>query len=102
MASRLQLHEEICEVQGSRNAYFQAPGKDRMIYPCTVYKLNRVQQRHANDKSYLKFPNYQLIIMDRDPDSTIWSDMMDHFKYCSFDRHYVADDINHWVLSLYY
>lgn len=102
MGSRLELHEELCEVLGSRNAYFQGPGKDRMIYPCIVYKLNKVQQRHANDKLYLKIPNYQLIVMDLDPDSSIWSDIMDRFKYCSFDRQYVADNINHWVLSLYY
>lgn len=102
MGSRLKLHEEICEVLGSRNAYFQGPGKDRMIYPCVVYKLDKVSTRRADDLAYLKLPRYTITIMDRDPDSEIWSNMMDHFKYCSFDRTYASDNINHWVLSIYY
>lgn len=102
MGSRLELHEELCEVLGSRNAYFQGPGKDRMSYPAVVYKLENVNVKNADNKHYLKYPRYSLTIIDRDPDSTIWSDMMEHFKYCYFDRSYTADNLNHWTLSIYY
>lgn len=102
MGSRLELHEEICEVLGSRNAYFQGPGKDRMSYPAVVYELDRVLVKHANDKPYLKLPRYKITVIDWDPDSTIWENLIDNFKYCNFERYYKVDNLNHWTLSLYY
>jgi hypothetical protein len=28
--------------------------------------------------------------------------ILNHFQLCSFDRTYVADNLNHFVLTLYY
>lgn len=102
MGSRLELHEELCKVLGSRNAYFQGPGQDRMSYPAVKYNLDGVNTKKADNKNYLMLNRYSLTVIDRDPDSTIWSDLIDHFKYCSFNRFYKADNLNHWSLTLYY
>ena len=56
MASRLELHEELCEVLGSRNAYFQTPENVKMEYKPTGairYKLGGKNLKRANNKIYL-------------------------------------------------
>ena len=102
MGSRLELHEELCEVLGSRNAYFQGPGADRMIYPAIKYDMARPTVRKADNKNYLMLPAYDIIIIDPDPDSTIWQDLMNRFQYCYFNRFYKADNLNHWSLTIHY
>ena len=37
MDRRLQLHEELCSVLGSRNVYFQPPETIKLTYPCIIY-----------------------------------------------------------------
>ena len=37
MERRLELHEALCEVLGSRNVYFQPPDNVTMRYPCFVF-----------------------------------------------------------------
>lgn len=102
MASRLQLHEELCELLGSRNVYFQPPTSLLMEYPCIRYSKTGVNQRRANGKRYISTNRYELIVIDYDPDSPIPDMILDHFEMASFDRPYVANNLNHFVITLYY
>ena len=100
--SRLNLHEELCEILGSRNVYYQPPESVKMRYPCIKYSRSGINQRHANDKSYNNTNRYEIIVIDLDPDSVIPDKILEHFKMCSFDRGYVSDNLNHNVYTLYY
>lgn len=102
MASRLKLHEELCEILGTKNVYFQPPASVKMIYPCIRYSLSSVDSIYANDKNYKNTKRYEIIVIDRDPDSDIYEKILNHFEMCGFDRPYVSDNLNHWVLTLYY
>lgn len=102
MASRLELHEELCEILGSRNVYFQPPESVKMTYPCIRYDLSAVDQRHADDKTYYSSRRYEIIVIDRDPDSEIPFAVLDSFQMSRFDRKYTADNLNHFVITLYY
>lgn len=102
MASRLKLHEEFCEILGNRNVYFQSPGKPGMKYPCIKYSLSGLDNRHANNKIYRNTDRYEVIVIDYDPDSEIHKRIIEHFQMCSYDRCYVADNLNHHVLTIYY
>lgn len=101
MASRLNLHEELCEILGSRNVYFQPPASIRMKYPAIVYKRTQLNTRHANDKLYLSKTGYQVTIIDENPDSEIVEKMME-FPMCSFNTHFTSDGLNHDVFTIYY
>ncbi len=100
--SRLELHEKLVNVLGSRNVYFQPPETVRMKYPAIVYELYRVYQRFADNYSYKKAHGYSVTIID--PDNGIdWIDkMLDSFPYCALERVYIADNINHYSFILYY
>lgn len=102
MASRLKLHEELCEILGSLNVYFQPPESAKIKYSCIKYSLVGIDQKYAGNKLYNTRNRYEVIVMDFDPDSDIPAKIMNHFEMCSFDRWYAADKINHFVLTLYY
>lgn len=101
MASRLDLHEILCGVLNSRNCYFQPPSSVRMQYPAIVYSRKDVEKRSADDMSYRKLPSYELVLIDKNPDSEFVDKLLD-LPYCSFDRHYESDNLNHDVFTLYF
>ena len=102
MASRLELHEELCALLGSRDVYFQPPESVRLKYPCIVYSLSGVNKINANNKHYKLDKRYEITVIDSDPDSEFSDKILEHFQMCSFDRAFVSDNLNHWVHSLYY
>ena len=102
MANRLDLHKELCELIGSTNVYFQPPASLSMKYPCVKYSLSRIDVLHADDRNYKNIRQYTVTVIDRNPDSELPDLIMNHFRMCSFDRAYPADNLNHTVLTLYY
>ena len=101
MASRLDLHEILCGVLNSRSCYFQPPSSVRMQYPAIVYSRKDVEKRSADDMSYRKLSSYELVLIDKNPDSEFVDKLLD-LPYCSFDRHYESDNLNHDVFTLYF
>lgn len=99
--SRLDLHEELCKILGSRFVYFQAPESVKMSYPCIRYSKDKADLTYADDSRYLKQNRYTITIIDKNPDSEI-PDRLEELQYCSHDRNYVADNLNHFVYELYY
>ena len=102
MASRLELHEELCDILGSRNAYFQPPASIKLNYPCIVYSISSVNKQNANDKMYKSTNEYKVVVIDSDPDSEIPNKIIANFPMCRFDRAYTSDNLNHSALALYY
>jgi len=102
MASRLQLHEELCSVLGSRKCYYQPPETVKMAYPCIRYELTKSSTRHANDKTYIITHRYEVMLIDKNPDSIIPDRILTHFPMCSLDRTFTADNLYHFVFYIYY
>ena len=102
MASRLELHEELCEILGSRNVYFQAPSSVKMQYDAIRYELSDKDLKRANNKIYQNTNQYSGVVITRDPDTTIPNEILSHFEMCSFGRPYTADNLNHYPFTLYY
>lgn len=101
MPSRLNLQTELESILGSRSVYFQPPSSVRMQYPAIVYSRKDIEKRSANDGAYRKLPSYEVILIDKNPDSKFVDKILD-LPYCSFDRHYESDNMNHDVFTLYY
>lgn len=101
MASRLTLQRELEELLGSSNVYFQPPSSVKMRYPAIRYSLSNMQNNHADNLVYKHSKAYELILIDPDPDS-IFIDKLLRLPYCRFDRCYPADNLNHYIFTLYY
>lgn len=102
MARRLKLHEELCTLLGSTNVYFQPPESLKMQYPCIKYSLSGIDQKRANDHGYRFTKRYEVIVLTHGPGSDIPDKVHNHFQMCSFDRAYAADNLNHYVYTIYY
>lgn len=102
MAERLTLHEEFCELLGSRNVYFQSPESVKMSYDAIRYQLGGKDILRANDGIYRKVNRYEGVIITRNPDTTLPDELLEHFEMCSLGRPYTADNLNHYPFTLYY
>ena len=100
MLTRLELHEELCNILGSRNVYFQPPASVRMSYPAIVYALNNVDSHIADNDIYGQNLQYMLTLIDEDPDSEVF-DRLRRYRRARFVRPYVADNLNHYVFTVY-
>lgn len=102
MLDRLDLHEKLCDILGTRNVYYQPPASVKMKYPCIRYSSDGVDVNHANDFAYNYTKRYEGVIIDPNPDSTTPYSILMHFPMCSLGSSYTADNLNHFPFTLYY
>lgn len=103
MARRLNLHEEFKEILGNKNVYYQPPASVKMEYPCITYSRHPGADKHnANDKLYMSTDRYDVTVIDRNPSTNIPDKILQHFPMCTSDREYSADNLNHYVFTIYY
>ena len=102
MGSRLELHEEFCVILGTESVYFQPPASVQMKYPCIRYSKGAPSIKRANNGIYKNTNRYEVTVIDPDPDSEIPDKLMRHFSMCTWDRSYVANNLNHTVLTIYH
>lgn len=115
--SRLSLHQQLLDVikpfyeeevwedlleKKELPCYFEPPTGMQLSYPCIIYHWEGNQDDKANNKRYRKFRRYSLVVIDYDPDSEIPDLLIDSFSYCSMDRKFTAENLNHFSLTLYY
>ena len=101
MASRLNLHNELIKMLGTNNVYYQPPESIKMKYPAIVYSKSNIRSTFANDSRYFAKNRYELIVISNKPDDPVVDKLLS-LQYCSFDRHYTSDNLNHDAFTLYY
>lgn len=104
MRDRTELQAELEDLLGSRNVYFQPPEDIRMKYPCFVYERSSLRAKFADDNQrYQMYFRYQITYITKNPDTNdLITRMLDRFEYCTYERHFVVDGLNHEVFNLYY
>ena len=101
MADRLDLQGLLEELLESRNVYYQSPESVKMQYPAIRYSKKNIQSAYANNSKYLMRDCYELIVISRKPDDPVIKKLL-ALPYCSYDRQYIADNLYHDVLTIYY
>lgn len=101
MVQRLDLQVILVGLLGSRHVYFQPPPSITLVYPCIIYKRRDEDVIHAGNQPYHRRKQYEIKVIDRNPDSLI-PDKIADLPLCTFDRHYTADDLNHDVYKLFF
>lgn len=99
--SRLELHELLVNILGSRYVYYQPPENFKLKYPCIVYERSDIRTVNADNKKYATHKKYSVTVIDKNPDSDV-PDKILELPYSSFDRHFVYDNLNHDVLTVFY
>lgn len=98
---RLELHNRLLDILGSNNVYYQPPSTVNMSYPAIVYSRDNINNIYADDDVYNQTRNYQITVIDRDPDSII-VDKISRIKRIKFTRHYTTNNLNHDVFNIHY
>lgn len=101
MADRLDLQGLLEELLESRNVYYKPPESTKMQYPAIRYSKKSIQSVYANNSKYLMRDCYELIVISRSPDHPVIKKLL-ALPYCSYDRQYIADNLYHDVLTIYY
>ncbi len=99
MAPRLELQslfESLTEY-----VYFQPPTNINVQFPCIIYERDGGKSEHAGNKMYLHTKQYQVTVIDRDPDSDL-PDQVIELPLCKFNSFYTADNLNHNVFTLFF
>lgn len=95
------LHDILCDILGSSNCYFSPPADIEMTYPCFIYNYTNDLDSFADNIHYNYSKRYTITYITEDPDSNI-SELMRKLPYCSSDRNFAVDGLNHFVYTLYY
>ena len=101
MADRLELHSVLQELLGSSNVYYQSPESIKMQYDAIRYSKKNIDSKYANDRKYSMTDCYEVTVISRLPDNPVIKKLLS-LPYCSYDRHYIADNLHHDVLTIYW
>jgi hypothetical protein len=86
----------ICE-----NVYYCPPSGHKLKYPCIIYDRRYTKTEFANNKPYTLDTSYTITVIDKNPDSEI-TPQIERLEKCSFDRHFVTDNLYHDVFTIYH
>ena len=101
MGDRILLQKKLEGILGSREGYYQPPDSIKMRYPAIRYNRKDIDVKYANNKIYSSMTAYELVLIDANPDSVFIQKIME-LPFCSYDRHYPAENLNHEVFTIYY
>lgn len=95
------LHDILSEIVGPDKCYFDPPATMNMKYPCIRYIYSNDVDTYADNKHYLMARRYIVTVIDENPDSKI-PEKLRELPYCTSDRNYTVDGLNHFTFILYY
>lgn len=101
MADRLLLQAKLETILGSRHVYYQPPEGVKIQYPAIIYNRDDIYNTFADNIVYVQDHKYSITVIDEDPDST-FVQLVSKIPRIKFVRHYVSDNLNHDVFTLYY
>ena len=101
MNRRLELQSILESFIGNSNVYYQPPENLKMEYPCIRYYVSDITSSHADNINYVNTIGYEIVVIDKHPDNPVIEKILG-LPLSSYDRHYIADNLNHDVLRVYY
>lgn len=81
--------------------YYQPAENIQMSYPAIIYTRYNIDNVSANNNVYLQGTTYQVVVIDKDPDSEIVN-RLSYFPTARFSKHYATEGLNHDVFTIIY
>lgn len=99
--TRLTLQTKLEDLLGSKHVYYQPPENLKMEYPAIRYSKSDEEDIYANNIKYISMSVYDLVVIDKKPDNPVIKKLLE-LPYSEFNRHYVADGLNHDIIRIFY
>ena len=100
---RIQVQALLERVLGSKNVYYQPPSGaklSKLDFPAIVYSLKRIQNESADNFPYIQNSAYEVILIHREPDCGVVSELMKLPK-CYHERRYTSNNLYHDAFTIY-
>lgn len=102
MRSRLDFDEELRDLIGNSNVYYQPPESIKMKFPCIIYKWTDVDMKRADNFSYHSTRCYDVTVVSKDPDFYLFDEIIERFPMCRAGRSFTYDNLTHRTYTIYY
>lgn len=102
MASRQKLDEELVNLLGCKNVYFQPPSSVTLKYPCIIYSLSRTDVARADNRNYIKTNEYHVKHIFKSLSNELKDQLLENFQMISHDARFVADGMYNDEFTLFY
>lgn len=102
MKTWVDLGDELKQILGKPNVYYQSPSNVTMKYPAFRYKLENPSDRHANNRIYATFNRYTIYHIYKDPREDLIDELKDHFLMISGPSRNIVDGLYQDMYELYY
>lgn len=99
MAPRLELQTLLESI--TPHVYFQPPNNLELQYPCIVYQRDGGRSEYADNRPLWHTKRYQVTVIDRNPDTEL-PDKVVELPMSEFSRAFMADNLNHYVINLFF
>ena len=99
--TRINLQVKLEELLDSKHVYYNPPENLKMEYPAIRYSKNDIENTYASNIKYISRDVYDLVVIDKKPDNPVIKKLLE-LPYSEFDRHYVADGLNHDIIRIFY
>ena len=96
------MHEDLCELLGSRNVYYQPPSSVLMNYDAIRYELSEKDALYADNRAYRLINRYDGVVITRNADCATPDALINFFEMCSLGKPYTANNLYHFPFTLYY
>lgn len=101
MDNRVEFQNQLEQLLGSRNVYFQPPENIKIEYPAIIYSRTRIDTTFANNNGYKLDHAYQVVYVHSDPDDPV-IDKLALFPTSRFQREFTSDNLYHDVFIIYF
>ena len=101
MDHRIEFHNEMKQLLGFNNVYFQPPENVKIKYPAIIYSRTRIDTTFANNNGYKLDHAYQVVYVHSNPDDPL-IDQLALFPTARFQREYTSDNLYHTVFIIYF
>lgn len=106
MRSRKELSPILHNIMASKyknfKVYWQPPTGTKMVYPCLIYNLDKINTDHADNRGYRNLRLYTITLIGKEPDNEDLFEQLLDLPYCTFDRRFITDNLYHDVFELYF
>lgn len=101
MRTRAEFNAVLENIMGPGQVYFQTPDVRQLRPPYIVYDVGRDETVHADNLRYSTQMQYTVQLITRTADDPAIMALMD-LPYSSRDRHYVSDQLHHYIFNIYF
>lgn len=97
--TRLTLHQDLIDALGSSNVYYNPPETIQMKFPAIVYSLDFIEQIHADNKKYIDWTTYKVIVVSKKPDDPVIKKIL-NWEMTRFSTSYTRNGFYHTAIIL--